>query len=326
MWYVFEYIRIFPLWGGLVSRKPLMWSLVMGGRPRSWCSYAFEIVCVGDLYRGGICRLCKMKLSISFYKRLCCRWWSAGNNNSSASSWLQLNLVWSIIRSHHSCNMQDSWKLLKSWSVLLCSSWLLAKCRWWWRSSSSSYVAACNSFNMQYLSIFIFSTFLNPSSCWSSWPINAYLVIVQSWISWLRPVAAAACGMLKSVDINDSAARQLFRSELLVSCWSLAAYPVDAAVTASSDKIEELIAWWCNTFCLTASVITGVESAGRWTIEGGVLQLLRCFWSNVVILIFWRNLHGWSWFWFVLACWCCFNIMTWTTTHGLRFVMQQEQQ
>ncbi len=246
-----------------------MWSLVMGGRPRSWCSSASEIVCVGDLYRGGICRLCKMKLSISFYKRLCCSWWSAGNNNSGASSWLQLNLLWWLIRSRHSCNVQDPWKLLKSWSVLLCSSWLLAKCTLWWRSSSTSYVAACNSFNMQYLSIFIFSTFLNPSSCWSSWPINAYLVIVQSWISWLRPVAAATttCRMLKSVDISDSAAKQLSRSELLVSCWSAVACPVDGAVTASSYKLEELIAWWCSTFCLTASVITGVESAGRWTTE-----------------------------------------------------------
>ncbi len=87
-------------------------------------------------------QIVQMKLSISFYKRLCCSWWSAGNTNSGASSW-------AIIRSRHSCNMQDSWKLLKSWSVLLCSSWLLAKCRWWWRSSSSSYAAACNSFKMQ---------------------------------------------------------------------------------------------------------------------------------------------------------------------------------
>jgi hypothetical protein len=42
--------------------------------------------------------------------------------------------------------MQDSWRLLKSWSVLLCISWLLAKCRWWWRSSSSSYAAAINAY------------------------------------------------------------------------------------------------------------------------------------------------------------------------------------
>ncbi len=86
-------------------------------------------------------QIVQMKLSVSFYVFFC-----VGNNNSGASSWLQLNLVWSIIRSRHSCNMQDSWRLLKSWSVLLCISWLLAKCRWWWRSSSSSYAAAINAY------------------------------------------------------------------------------------------------------------------------------------------------------------------------------------